>query len=293
MDYQINGHTLAGYFRSMSVTYGDGTLSGKYPVTEYFVDINGNLLPIPNNPNAEPVEPGKEYTKAVPDLTAYGYAVIGYKWGAEPDGTDNGVVKTGWPQKIIDQPEKIYFVYKPHPGYGDVTVSKTVTGINPDKIKEFTFTVSFMDDNGNLLKGQTFSYTGGILPNTGAAPPANGTLTADSNGEAVFHLKHGQTITIQVQVGYRIKIVESPDIGYRTSYKDSGDIADSGNEEMDFKIVGTNARAFDFENRRITAPPTGVNTGNGVMEAILFGSLLMILAGLILSTAAWKRMRTS
>jgi len=162
----------------------------------------------------------------------------------------------------------------------DVTISKEVTGINADKTKYFTFTVSFEDDNNNLLNTGSFAYTGGTLPNMGASPPQNGTLNI-INGEAVFTLQHGQTITIKgVPANFNIKIAETPDGGYSTAYKDSGDLSDPGTAEMDYKIVGESSRTFEFINRRETPPPTGIDEGFAAAEVMLTFSILLFLSGI-------------
>ena len=257
------------------VVIANGT-TNNFTVTEIHVDANGNRLPnIPDNPVMVSVNTG--YNRPVTGLP--GYITIGHKWDNPPSSiSDVNIIKSGNATKSpITKAEEVYFIYRVDPGTANVTVSKTVTGIPSNPPKEFTFTVSFKNDQGAAATGQTFSYTGGTLPNTGASPPANSTITTNGYGEATFTLKHGQTITIaNVMADYQIKIVESKDSEYKVTYTDSGDVSDPGDQDMAFKAVGTANRTIAFVNKRLMPPPTGVDAGNVFAEILLPVSILLI-----------------
>jgi hypothetical protein len=142
-----------------------------------------------------------------------------------------------------------------------VTITKVVTGDYADKTKAFTFTVYFQDSTGAALaSGTAFTYTGGIVAGSGATPPANGTLTLDSQGKAQFTLKHGQTITIDGAAATgKVRAAESP-AGYTPSFTDSLDAVPTPYNDLDtgYRSMTDDARIFAFSNDRAVPPPTGI-----------------------------------
>lgn len=106
---------------------------------------------------------------------------------------------------------------------GSLTISKTVTGDAGDKDKEFTFTVTLTDDNGNPLNGE-YRYTGS----------KEGTI---KSGEAI-KLKHGESVTISglpVGAKYTVTEEEANKDGYATMIKgDSGAITDGAELVAEF-----------------------------------------------------------
>lgn len=113
---------------------------------------------------------------------------------------------------------------------GQLTVSKAVSGDqadDTDREREFVFTVTLKDRDGNPLKG-TYPYTGSA--EVGAAVPADGTLTLDADGSAQFRLKHGQSITIQeIPKGAAYEVKEADSEGY-TVVLDADEDADGAAE---------------------------------------------------------------
>ncbi len=70
----------------------------------------------------------------------------------------------------------------PEPQFGALTISKVVSGNRSSTQRDFTFTVTLRDANGNLLAG-TYPFTGSREGDV-------------ENGTATFLLRHGQSITI-------------------------------------------------------------------------------------------------
>lgn len=161
----------------------------------------------------------------------------------------------------------------------DLTVSKTVEGEYSSKTKEFTFTIRFKDKNGNLLpSGTELIYTGEIISGSGAAAPANGVLTLDSNGEAEFNLKHGQQIVILgITPNSKVQIIEIDTAGYTTTFKDGNEVnegADTGERSL-----SDGSRTFAFTNTEKAVVPTGVMIGS------VRGSILLIISMLLMGIA--------
>lgn len=298
--YHSSGHTTAQYFRSMSVTYGEGgSYNDKIHINEYYVDIAGNKLEgIKPNPGMTLVSPNDAYTKTgIPSVTDYTY--IGYKWDKKPDGDAD--IKSGTPSgEKITAERTIYFVYAPYIET-DVTVSKTVTGEFANKTTAFKFTVRFTDSKGVPLKlKEPFEYEGGAFAGSETAPslrsnaPADGTLSLNTNGEATFTLKHGQKITIKkVPANVMIQIIETRDSIYAASFKDSLDNSVKAKNDTGALTVGAAARTFDFVNERIIIVPTGIDAGIWIPAAILPLAGLIILSCVIIlnKLSAIKRVR--
>ena len=112
---------------------------------------------------------------------------------------------------------------------GSLTISKVVTGNAGDKNKEFTFTVTLTDTNGNPLEGE-YRYTGS----------KEGTIK--SGGE--IKLKDGESVTISglpIGTKYTVAEAEANKDGYKTTSKgESGEIS-----EKEQKAEFTNSKNTD------------------------------------------------
>src|SRR5699024_8319212 len=105
-------------------------------------------------------------------------------------------------------------------------------------------------------------YTGGTLPGTGAAVPPGGSITLDENGTATVTLGHGQTIILDVPLGYKLEVQELLSQGsmYTPSVQtDIGGVEDSiigattiGPQEIDDNAV------IAYVNRFEEIVPTGI-----------------------------------
>ncbi|MCL2748268.1 MAG: hypothetical protein FWE59_06405 [Oscillospiraceae bacterium] len=261
-------HNFAG--ASWHVLYAALDLGGNngsgsktyFNVKEMFVDINGS--PIPGKPDNDFfLEEGTPYHGS-PD-TVPGYDYKGYKQGAWDGSYAPGNLSI--PSVVGNI--LVYYVYKKDPGTADVKVSKVVTGHFANKAKDFAFTVYIKDADNQPLTG-TIAYAGGIVPGAGVgiAAPADGALALDKEGKATFILKHGQMIMLlAVPADAMIRLVETPDKDYNTSYTDSGG-GDGGGDSSATNDTGFNdvgcaggvtQREFAFCNAQKVDPvPTGI-----------------------------------
>ena len=121
---------------------------------------------------------------------------------------------------------------------GSLTISKVVTGNAGDKNKEFTFTVTFTDVNGNPLDGE-YRYTGS----------KEGTIK--SGGE--IKLKDGESVTISglpIGTKYTVAEAEANKDGYTTTSKgESGEISEK-------------EQKAEFTNSKNTEPTEPTNPTN-------------------------------
>ena len=127
---------------------------------------------------------------------------------------------------------------------GSLTISKVVTGNAGDKNKEFTFTVTLTDTNGDSLDGE-YSYTGS----------KEGTIK--SGGE--ISLKDGESVTISglpIGTKYTVAEAEANKDGYTTTSKgESGEIS-----EKEQKAEFTNSK--NTEPTEPTNPTSPTNPTN-------------------------------
>ena len=122
---------------------------------------------------------------------------------------------------------------------GSLTIRKTVTGQGGETDREFTFTITLTDEDGNPLTG-SFRYTGS----------REGTL---QSGESIT-LKHGESVTFpHLPTGtlYTVTEAEANQDGYTTTAEQ-----ESGAIRKD-----ENACASFFNDRDATPAPTPTHTG--------------------------------
>ena len=114
---------------------------------------------------------------------------------------------------------------------GSLTISKTVVGSDGETDKDFYFTITLTDAEGNELE-DVFSYISNKLDENGE--PVTGTVTS---GDTVS-LKHGEYITIlYLPEGVQYKVVETSvtEDGYTTiSVNNNGVITVGENAEAEF-----------------------------------------------------------
>jgi len=174
----------------------------------------------------------------------------------------------------------------------NLTISNEVTGTYGDMTKAFTFTVYFEDSAGApLASGTQFTYTGGVLTGSGATTPSGGTLTLDSAGKTTvpLTLTTGQTITIEgVATSAKVRVVQSTDTNYTTSFKDSEDASSTSGADTGVRSMTATDRTFDFTNTR-SVVPGGISTGSGGI--VLLSLMALALASGLAITAAYRRRR--
>ena len=100
-------------------------------------------------------------------------------------------------------------------GTSTLTITKTVVGVPIDTQKQFLFTVTLLDENGNRLKG-TYRFDGAWA----------GTVT---NGYAWFYLRHGQRVRIfDLPIGTTWIVSEQFDPDYFVSRADRTGVVTRG-----------------------------------------------------------------
>jgi len=247
-------------------------VAGAYPVTEKFVDLSGNPVDPIGLPNNTLYVAGSYTASGIPPSHTVGsntYEYVGYKLDSYTSGD---AFTSGTPSSVtITGSRDVYYVYS---NLADLTISKTVTSAYADLTKAFTFTVYFQDSSGTPLAGGTqFTYTGG-------ASPSGGTLTLDGEGKATFTLSHGQMVTIAgVSTSGRVRIVETADTNYTTSFKDSLDAGSTSGSDTGVRPMTAANRTFNFTNARNAVVPTGSSTGSSALIWLPVLALLAIMAG--------------
>ena len=143
----------------------------------------------------------------------------------------------------------------PDPGTGNLTVSKTVTGIWGETNRSFLFKVMLYEAAGNGTKlAENVDGTYGQMTFT--------------KGTALFTLRHGESLTaLALPANLRYIVEERDDTGYIiTSYGSTGTIPD-----------GTTATA-SFVNYKGTQPRTGDETNLALWLALMGASLFVLTA---------------
>jgi len=157
-----------------------------------------------------------------------------------------------------------------------LTVSKEVAGALGNRLYDFDFAIYFTDSNGYPLPaGTEFIFVGDTIPDTVATAPPDGTLTLNSNGRAMFTLRHGQLITIEdLPLAGNVRIMEIENLNYTTSFRDSENAGAPvvGNDTGMLSMVDN--RVIDFINDRFVPPPTGLNVGNDEMSLMIVSLVL-------------------
>jgi len=250
---------------------------GMHVVTVQYVDGNWNSVDEPDGyaaMNEASFTLPPENIQPIP-----GYAYAGWQQGMDGALQNSGTPVT-LPYVTANTPH-IYLVYTKI----NVTVSSEVSGDYADKTKEFIFTIQFTDGSEAPLTG-TLAYTGGTVSGSGAAAPPNGTLTLDSNGEAIFTLRHGQQITIaEVPADGKVLIQVNSESGYIATWRDGNlPLTPPGLSTGELTMTGTD-RTIACTETCHDIVTTGIRTdgtGTAQLLALLAGASIFLLAvGLI------------
>jgi len=182
---------------------------------------------------------------------------------------------------IIAQHTHVTGNFRARPRITELTVSKEVTGDFGNRDLGFEFIIFLTDSDGKPLPtGTEFNYIGNIITDSNATIPPDDKLTLDSSGSATFWLQHGQVITIEeVSLDGYVRIRETPDLNYTTSFEDSENAGISVRSNDTTLLSMTDARAFHFTNDKFVPPPMGVNISN--TGAIILLAVLAIMIALI------------
>ena len=135
---------------------------------------------------------GATYTVAEADYSGDGYT-------AASTGATGSIMADATQAASFTNTRNVSY---PSSGTGNLTISKTVTGVGADPAKKFNFTVTFSGASGS------YHYTGNGVP--------DGTI---KSGDTVS-LAHGQTIPIAGRpagAGYAVTEADYTGVGYTTS----------------------------------------------------------------------------
>ncbi len=235
----ISGNAAeSGRMFSFTVTLSDTAVNGSYGDMSFTNGVAVFSLKGGESKTAKGLPAAAGYTVVEAD-----YSADGYETAKSGDTGTIAAFKTV--TAAFTNTKNVEYV----PTYGNLTISKNVTGDGGDATKSFTFTVQFNVDG-------TFNYTGS----------KTGTI---SSGGSVL-LKHGETITIvDIPSGTLYSVTESDNSGYEVyASGDTGIISDGE----------TSIAAFI--NSRGSLPETGENS-NLALWLSLMGLSVLGLAGIL------------
>ena len=163
----------------------------------------------------------------------------------------------------------------------DLTLSKTITGNAADMTKQFAFTVSITNSNGD---NQVFKYWNDANKNDVEDEGETGTITANASTSTRFNLGNGEDVVIYgLRAGdkYTISETEANAQGYTTTVKinDTDTNFDTNEEEESIvgQVSGTIATNTDvavaYTNARTSSTPTGI-----MMDIAPYAVLVVIAA---------------
>lgn len=119
---------------------------------------------------------------------------------------------------VIDEDEAAVGIVTNYQREGNLIISKEVLGRGGDVTRDFEFTVAFKNEAGEPLHG-TYRYTGSSIDS--AAPPKDGELELNDEGEALVSLKHGQRINVSgIPENSTYRVVETAVENYQTTVMD-------------------------------------------------------------------------
>ncbi len=219
----------------------------------------------------EYTRPGEyKYTiKEVADPTSdapftYGYDETVYDVTVTVTRQGDGSLKAEAAYKKHDAPEESVFsaAFKNTVKLGGLTVTKTVTGESGEKTRDFSFTVTFTDKDGNPPTDATWRRYAQIV--VGASYPGTlswtGTYSWKSPNVLEFTLKHGESLTVTgLPVGMKYAVQENPpaDRDYKVEYEnESGTIKDKENVKVSVTNKAPNIYPFPLQLvKKLTLQP--------------------------------------
>lgn len=257
----------------------DGVFTAKFWVKEPGAE-NYNPTPVDAKSYAsgsKVEKTGKIEIGSTKEVNGVTYVLTG--WYAEDDTTHGpkGKLVSTWPYtptqaQLEDGTVNFYAEYVPM--YSQVTVSKTVTGALGDKAKEFSFTLTVKDSNGNEITGEMKAKKGSAEE-----------FTIKSGN--TFTLKDGESITItNIPTGATFTVTENDytgtNDGYTTSYVvDNGQ--STGGLKAKLENISAGNHTIAFTNSKDVTPDTGIT-----LHSMPY---LLVLAGVLVGGMAWMRRR--
>jgi hypothetical protein len=146
-------------------------------------------------------------------------------------------------------------------GFTDLTVSLSVVGNLADNSQLFNFKIYFKDIDGNVITDTAVKYTGGVLIDANALPPADASVDLEfPDGIGVFDLKHGQTATFEdIPSDWMMCVSMVRDAMYMPKFTDSGGAPGQlGVNSTGERPLRSNSRLVAFTNDRLDIILTGI-----------------------------------
>jgi len=253
-----------------------------FPVTVRYVDLNG--ASIPGRPETTTqVHYGRTFSQN-PITPIPGYKTEGYFVGTTFNPpTHVYTPATSYTSPIIKGNHTVYFVYR-EITYTTLTVSKEVAGNYGERLKLWTFTAYFEDEDGTPF---TAPYPFTITHRDGTTSVGTKTPNA-TDGSISFDLKHGDVISLgEVRRDATIRIVETPDSEYAASFIDSLSPATKVNGNDTGKVPMSENRRFDFTNAYDDTPESGITAGGA--SALALSALILVATGAIVVYVVRRR----
>ncbi len=237
--YDVSSPAVAGY------TPDKQKVSGTMPDQDMKVTVT--YTPVQNyGYTIHHVELGsnKQLAEDTTGTALYGAKVVTASAKKEIAGyayhSDTGDIMIG-----VDADANVATIYYmvPEIGMGSLKIKKTVTGEKGDKMKLFTFTVTF---------DRAVAY----------GDQASDTIT--------FQLRHGESVTLpNIPEGTKYEVKESDHAGYRVS--------SSGAKGT---IAADKTSVASFVNSKGPVPITG-DSGSKVLGAVIMGASILAIVGLV------------
>ena len=224
-DKQKVSGTMPDQDVTVTVTY---TPVQNYGYTIHHVELGSNNQLAPDTVGTALLGATVVTASAKKDITGYAYH----------SDTGNIVIGTDAAANVAT----IYYMV-PEIGMGSLKIKKTVTGEKGDKMKLFTFTVTF---------DRAVAY----------GDQASDTIT--------FQLRHGESVTLpNIPEGTKYEVKESDYAGYRVS--------SSGAKGT---IAAGKTSVASFVNSKGPIPITG-DSGSKVLGAVIMGASILAIIGLV------------
>ena len=195
------------------------------------------------------------------------------------------------PQMIGEYENSVAFTNTNSSSLVNITVSKQVEGDYANRTRQFSFKIYLRDSNGKALaSGTQLSYRGSVIAKSGAEIPDDGILTLDQEGSATFELKNGQRIKITSVPPGQVRIHETENPGYITSYWEGNPDAPKPRSDTQW-VELVKESTFHFTNRWKEVVPTGVMIRKDSRMFLLILSMLMLAGMTSVAQIHYRRIR--
>ena len=214
----------------------------------------------------EGINPGSFY-----EITEDGGEVEGYTWETAADKkSENGTI-------VKDETEKVFFKNTYSRKNIPLIINKTVEGNMSEKRKEFAFSITLKDANGDA-----YELSDEEIKDVGFS-----TKGENQKGVYTFTLKDGESKEFSLPYGCKYTISEEDysSSGYKTYI---GEKKEENQKRMTEEETLTQKTEINFLNKKEVIPPTGVET---TMTAWLLMTGVTLLLGAVFLLFGIRRKR--